>query len=85
MRHVLPVQEPDEQASADVDTSGRRPRRRAAVSANRSLKAARDSPDGEGSDDEYRGGSGAEAEEAMSDDDAMGSVDEEEDEEDGDL
>lgn len=80
----MSVQEPDEQASADVDTSGQRPRRRAAVSANKSLRATRDSPDGELSDDEYRGGSDAEAEEGMSDDDAMGSVDEEEDEEDGD-
>lgn len=75
-------QEPEQQASADVDASGRRPRRKAAVSANKSLRASRDSPDGAPSDDEYKGGSGEEAAEAVSDDDAMGSVDEEEEEED---
>ena len=72
-------QEPEQQASADVDASGRRPRRKAAVSANKSLRASRDSPDGAPSDDEYKGGSG---EEAVSADDAMGSADEEEEEED---
>lgn len=81
----LSVQEADEQGSADADTSGRRPKRRAAVSASKSLRATRGSPDGGLSDDEYKGGSDEEADAAVSDDDAMGSLDEEEDEEDGDL
>ena len=48
---------------------GRRPRRRAAVSASKSLQAARNSPDGpSGDDDEYQGDSDVEAAEAASDD-----------------
>ena len=78
------IQESEEQPSANIDPNSRRPRRKAAVSARKSLRAARHSPDSVPSDDEYKGGSDEEAKEGKSDDDDMGSVvdDKEEDEED---
>ena len=80
------LKEDEEPASAEVDTDGKRPRRKAAVSASKSLRATtRDSPDSVPSDDEYKAGSGEEAEEAVSDDDDMGGGDEEEDEDDAEL
>lgn len=81
MHHLssVVIQEAELPAPEDLDSSGRRPKRKAAVSATKSLKAARDSPDSLPSDDEYKGGSD-EAEGAMSGDDDMGSVDEDVDE-----
>ena len=70
----------DQDTSTIPDASGRRPRRKAAVSASKSLRATRDSPDAPSSDDEYKGDSVQEADEVGTDDDDIDSPsDEDED------
>jgi hypothetical protein len=64
---VSPQQELDEDATLVTDATGRRPRRKAAVSASKTLRATRDSPDAPSSDDEYKGDTEQEGEEAISD------------------
>ena len=65
------MQELGEAAVLITDTSGRRPRRKAAVSASKTLRATRDSPDAPSSDDEYKGDSEQEGEEANTDEDEV--------------
>ncbi len=64
---MSPQQELDEDVTLVTDGTGRRPRRKAAVSASKTLKATRDSPDAPSSDDEYQGDTEQEGEEAISD------------------
>lgn len=64
---VSPQQALDEDATLVTDATGRRPRRKAAVSASKTLRATRDSPDAPSSDDEYKGDTEQEGEEAISD------------------
>lgn len=65
------MQELGEAAVLITDTSGRRPRRKAAVSASKTLRATRDSPDAPSSDNEYKGDSEQEGEEANTDEDEV--------------
>lgn len=64
---MSPQQALDEDATLVTDATGRRPRRKAAVSASKTLRATRDSPDAPSSDDEYKGDTEQEGEEAISD------------------
>jgi len=80
---VSPQQELDEDVTLVTDGTGRRPRRKAAVSASKTLKATRDSPDAPSSDDEYQGDTEQEGEEAISDEEDVDSrTDDDEDDND---
>ncbi|KAA6429373.1 MAG: hypothetical protein FRX49_00767 [Trebouxia sp. A1-2] len=69
----VPAEELDEDTTFITDGTGRRPRRKAAVSASKTLRATRDSPDAPSSDDEYKGDTEQEGEEAISDDEDVDS------------
>lgn len=80
---VSPQQELGEDITLVTDGTGRRPRRKAAVSASKTLRATRDSPDTPSSDDEYKGDTEQEGEEAISDEEDVDSpTDDDEDDND---
>ena len=62
-----------------TDGTGRRPRRKAAVSASKTLRATRDRPDAPSSNDEYKGDTEQEGEEAISDEEDVDSPTDDED------
>ncbi|KAL0042386.1 hypothetical protein WJX77_010878 [Trebouxia sp. C0004] len=75
-----PAEELDDDVTLVKDGTGRRPRRKAAVSASKTLRATRDSPDAPSSDDEYKGATEQEGEEAISDEEDADSPTEDDDE-----
>ncbi len=79
---VSPQQEVDEDMTLVTDSTGRRPRRKAAVSASKTLRATRDSPDAPSSDDEYKGDTEQEGEEAISDEEEVDSPTDDDDDND---
>lgn len=79
----MPVRQEDngEDTVALTDGTGRRPRRKTAVSASKSLRAVGDGPDAPSSDDEYQGDTEQEAEEANTDEDDVDTPTDDEDNE----